>query len=333
MAKKENRRLTHADRQKKKKRLWEGSWAPDAIEADAENDSYADPAKIRTIHHHGKYLDLDTRHIVDPSPQRTPFLFQAGTSAAGSEFAATHAEAIFVSAHAPAVLRPQVARIRALAAAKGRDPRSLKFFATFTPIVAATDEAARAKHAALRAHASVVGGLVLVSGWTGIDLSKIPLDQELTAADSAEAHKVRSMLASFTTASDEVPRWTPRVVGERACIGGLGPVGVGSPATVADELERWVREADLDGFNLAYVTTPGTFEDVVDLLIPELRRRGLYPPPAAPAEGESPPLTAREKVYGKGQKGLRDDHVGSRYKYGVYQEEPPYVASEEDKAA
>lgn len=324
-------------KKKKKKRLWEGSWAPDAIEADAENDSYADPAKIRTIHHHGKYLDLDTRHIVDPSPQRTPFLFQAGTSAAGSEFAATHAEAVFVSAHAPAVLRPQVARIRALAAAKGRDPRSLKFFATFTPIVAATDEAARAKHAALRAHASVVGGLVLVSGWTGIDLSKIPLDQELTAADSAEAHKVRSMLASFTTASDEVPRWTPRVVGERACIGGLGPVGVGSAATVADELERWVREADLDGFNLAYVTTPGTFEDVVDLLIPELRRRGLYPPAPSPTEGEgeeSPPLTAREKVYGKGQKGLRDDHVGSRYKYDVYQEEPPYVApSEEDKAA
>ena len=65
-------------------RLWEGSWADDAITADVENDAYADPDKIRTIHHHGKYFGLDTKHIVDPSPQRTPFLFQAGTSTAGS---------------------------------------------------------------------------------------------------------------------------------------------------------------------------------------------------------------------------------------------------------
>lgn len=306
------------------RRLWEGSWAPDAIQPDPANDSYADPAKIRTIHHHGKYFDLDTRHIVDPSPQRTPFLFQAGTSPAGSQFAATHAEAIFVSAHAPSVLRPKIDRIRALAAEKGRDPRSVKFFVTFTPIVAATDEAARAKHAALKKHASIVGGLVLFSGWTGIDISRIPMDQEITAADSTEAHKVRSILDSLVTATEEVPVWTPRVVAERACIGGLGPVGVGSPATVADEMERWVREADVDGFNVAYVTTPGTFEDVVELLIPELRRRGVYP---GPLEEK---LTAREKIYGKGQKGLRDDHVGSTYKYDVYKEEPAFEEKEEE---
>lgn len=98
-------------------------------------------------------------------------------------------------------------------------------------------------------------------------------------------------------------------------------MSVGSPSTVADELERWVEEGDLDGFNLGYVTTPGTFEEVVDLLIPELRRRGVYPE-ASSSDGEQ--LTAREKVYGKGQKGLRDDHPGSGYRYEVYQEDPPY---------
>jgi alkanesulfonate monooxygenase SsuD/methylene tetrahydromethanopterin reductase-like flavin-dependent oxidoreductase (luciferase family) len=61
-------------------RLWEGSWSNDAIIADAENDAYFDPDKIRTIKHKGKYFNLESRHIVDPSPQRTPFLFQAGTS-------------------------------------------------------------------------------------------------------------------------------------------------------------------------------------------------------------------------------------------------------------
>ena len=251
---------------------------------------------------------------MDPSPQRTPFLFQAGTSSAGSTFAATHAEAIFVSSHSPKVLKPKVENIRKQAAALGRDPRSIKVFATFTPILGKTDEEAQAKYEEAKKYASTIGGLVLFSGWTGIDISKIPLDQELTAADSHEANKIRSILDAFTTTSKEIPKWTPRVVAEKASIGGLAAVSVGSPQTVADELEEWVREADIDGFNIAYVTTPGSFEDLVDLLIPELRRRGLYP------EHSEEALTAREKVYGKGQKGLRDDHTGSQYKYAVYKE-------------
>lgn len=299
------------------KRLWQGSWADDAFIKDAANDAYIDPDKVRTIHHHGKYYNLDSRHIVDPTPQRTPFLFQAGTSPAGSEFAATHAEAIFVSAHSPKVLKPKVAKIRELAAAKGRDPASVKFFGTFTPIIGRTEEEAREKYERAKKYASTVGGLVLFSGWTGIDISKIPIDQDITAADSTEAHKVRSMLDAFTTTSPDVPRWTPRVVAEKAAIGGLGPVGVGTPAQVADELERWLEEADLDGFNLAYVTTPGTFEDVVDLLIPELRRRGVYP--EAKQDGE--PVTAREKIYGVGQSNVRDDHTAAGYRYEVYKEE------------
>lgn len=227
-----------------------------------------------------------------------------------------------MSSHSAAVLKPKVQKIRELAAEQGRDPRSLKFFATFTPIVGKTDEEAHQKHEELKRYASVVGGLVLFSGWTGIDISKIPLDQKITAADSLEAHKVRSILDSFTAESKEVPEWTPRVVAEKACIGGLGPVAIGSPQTVADEMEAFIREADVDGFNIGYVTTPGTFEEVVDLLIPELRRRGLYP------EASEEQLTAREKIFGKGQKGLRDDHTGSRYKYDVYQED---VESPESK--
>jgi hypothetical protein len=121
-------------------------------------------------------------------------------------------------------------------------------------------------------------------------------------------------LDAFTTTSPEIPKWTPRIIAEKASIGGLGPVAIGSPQTVADEMERWVREADIDGFNLGYVTTPGSFEDVVELLVPELRKRGVY------KRDEEQGLTARERVYGRGQKGLRDDHVGSLYKYDVYDE-------------
>jgi hypothetical protein len=148
-----------------------------------------------------------------------------------------------------------------------------------------------------------------------------------------EAHKVTSALSGIVNGT---VKWTPELVAEKASIGGLGPVGVGSAATVADELERWIEEADVDGFNcefvpvfgklsgltaclVGYVTTPGTFEDVVELLVPELRTRGLYAQIGDRKDG----LTAREKVYGEGQAKLRDDHIGSGYKYDVYKEDPP----------
>lgn len=164
---------------------------------------------------------------------------------------------------------------------------------------------------------------MLVSGWTGVDISKIPLGKEITKEDSQEIHKITSALSSFSTTSKAVPKWTPEVLAEVASIGGMGPISVGSPSTVADELERWVREADVDGFNLGYVTTPGTFEDVVDLLVPELRARGIYP------QKQRDGLTAREKIYGVGQAHLRDDHFGSGFKYDVYREDPAYVEEQE----
>ncbi|CCC05306.1 hypothetical protein SMACR_08558 [Sordaria macrospora] len=269
-------------------KLWNASWTPSAIRLNPSSDTYTDPSQVRQINHQGKYFSLSTPHIVPPSPQRTPFLFQAGTSSAGSEFATTHAEAVFVSSHSPSVLAPKVAKLRQLAKEKGRDPSSLKVFATFTPIIGRTEEEAQAKYQEARKNASIL-----------------------------------SILDNFTTPSEEVPRWTPRVVAERAAIGGLGPVAVGTAEKVADEMERWVREADVDGFNVAYVTTPGTFEEVVDLLVPELRKRGIYK-----EEVEEEAWTAREKVYGRGQKELRDDHVGRKYDWDVYVEEEPYRAEE-----
>lgn len=216
------------------------------------------------------------------------------------------------------MLRPKVDKIRELAKGKGRDPASIKFFATFTPILGRTDEEAQEKYEELKKYASEIGGLVLVSGWTGIDLSKYAPDHVLTAEDATEDNRVRSLLDQFTVTSPEIPEWTPRVIAEKASIGGLGPVSVGSPTKVADELERWIEEADVDGFNVGYVTTPGSFEDVVELLVPELRRRGIYA--EVPPEDADDEWTAREKVYGKGQKELRDDHEGAKYRYSVYEE-------------
>ncbi|KAK0116622.1 hypothetical protein ONS96_012478 [Cadophora gregata f. sp. sojae] len=238
-------------------KLWEGSWSDDAVKIDVDNDVYADPDMIREIHHDGPYYKLDTRHIIPPSPQRV-FLFQAGTSA-----------------HSPELLRPKIAKIRAQAAALGRDPQSLKFFASITPFIGSTQAIAEEKLAEARKYASVIGGLVLFSSWTGIDISTLPLDEEINPSGHEQGNKISSILDRMTSTSENVPKWTPRVIAEKAAFGGLGPCPVGTPDVVADEMQRWIEEGDLDGFNIAYVNTPGSFGDVVYLLIPELRRRGL----------------------------------------------------------
>ncbi|KAJ5642856.1 Xenobiotic compound monooxygenase DszA family [Penicillium longicatenatum] len=305
-------------------KLWEGSWADDALVQDASADIFTDPAKVRTIKHQGEFYHLESKHIVDPSPQRTPLLFQAGTSPAGSHFGATHAEGIFVAAHSASVLAPRVAKMRELAQNAGRDPQSLKFFASFTPFIGVTEEEAKAKYERAKKYTSTIGGLVLFSGWTGIDLSQVPLDEEIDPIKhSVAAHKITSTVEMLTARSPDLPSLTPRLVGEMASIGGLGPVAIGTAAQVADVMEAWINEADIDGFNLAYVTAPGTFEDVVDLLVPELRRRGLYPAKAETAD----PLTARERLFGKGHSRLGPDHVGSRYKYDVYKD-PPFSSAD-----
>lgn len=281
------------------------------MKEDKETGIYTDPSRLHTIHHHGEHFNFDGIHILDPSPQRTPFLFQAGTSPAGVAFGAKHAEGIFVSAPSPHILAPRIKVIREEAAKAGRDPRAVKIFAILTPIVGSTDEEAQEKYQDALKYASHEGGLAFFSGSSGIDLSRFDLDTPITADDIHVDARVHSTIQTLSYQSPDVPQWTPRSIGKHISIGGAGPVPVGSGSTVADFLEEWVRVADLDGFNIGYVRTPGTFEDVVKYLIPELRRRGIYAP-----KGESG--TMRERVYGPGQKGLRDDHVGSKYRYGVY---------------
>jgi alkanesulfonate monooxygenase SsuD/methylene tetrahydromethanopterin reductase-like flavin-dependent oxidoreductase (luciferase family) len=226
-------------------------------------------------------------------------------------FGAKHAEGIFVSAPSPHILAPRIKAIREEAARVGRDPRSVKVLAILTPIVGRTDEEAQEKYREALANASEEAGLAFFSGGSGIDLSKFDLDTPITPLDVHVDARVHSTINTLSYQGSDVPPWTPRNIGKRISIGGAGPVPVGSASTVADFLEEWVRVADLDGFNIGYVQTPGTFEDVVEFLVPELRRRGVYAP-----ENESG--TMRERVYGPGQKRLRDDHVGRNYAYEVY---------------
>ncbi|MFJ2113036.1 LLM class flavin-dependent oxidoreductase [Streptomyces sp. NPDC087850] len=284
-------------------KLWEYSWDDDAVVRDPERGLYTDPSRIRDIAHKGAHFEVPGVFLSEPSPQRTPVVFQAGASPRGRAFAARHGEGVFINAVTPAATRRVVDDIRARAAEQGRDPASVKIFILLTAITAPTDEEARAKHADLLSYASYEGALALYGGWSGLDLSALDPDQPLEYVDT---DAVRSALEIFSTA-DPTRRWTPDQVAQYLGIGGIGPVVVGSPATVADELERWVEEADIDGFNLAYATTPGTFTDFVDLVVPELQARGRVP---YAYEG----ATLRERLGGPGDARPREDHPAAHYR-------------------
>jgi alkanesulfonate monooxygenase len=282
-------------------KLWEASWDDGAVLRDRATGRFADPARIHRIAHDGPYFSLSAIHLCEPSPQRTPVLFQAGASTRGRQFAAEHAECVFINGPSMRVVKPIVADIRRRAEAAGRDPREIVIFTMMTVITDTTAEAAWEKFAAYRAYASEEGGLTLMSGWTGIDFSRLPPDEPIRYGDH---DAMTSALEAFTIA-DPNREWTPREIGAHAAIGGRSPVIVGGPSEVADALQAWVEETDVDGFNLAYVVTPDTFTDFVDLVVPELQRRGAF-------KDAYEPGTFREKLYGPGRARLPETHPAAR---------------------
>ncbi len=284
-------------------KLWQQSWAEDAVVADRAMGVYADPEKVRRVVHRGRHYSLDAIHLSAPSPQRTPVLYQAGSSSKGRDFAARHAECVFVSGPSATVIAPRVAAIREAAVPYGRGREAIKIFSMMTVVLGATEAEARAKHDALRALASPEGGLVLMSGWTGIDFSAFQLDEKVHHVENDAG---RTAMDNITRA-DPSRSWTVREVAEQVALGGIGPVIVGTPAQVADALEAWVAATDVDGFNLAFTLMPGSFADIVDYLVPELQRRGRYK--LDYAEG-----TLRNKLFGRGDR-LRSPHPATSSRF------------------
>ncbi|MCZ2495411.1 NtaA/DmoA family FMN-dependent monooxygenase [Xylophilus sp. Kf1] len=285
-------------------RLWEGSWEDGAVVRDVEQGVYADPSRVHAIAHEGPYYRSHGIYQCEPSPQRTPLLFQAGGSGRGKRFAARHAECIFAGAPTREGLRRSVAGVRQALVEAGRPADSAKVFAMFTVIVDASAARAQERLAALRANADLEGARTLLSGWTGIDLSRYQLDDTLSYVDTDAG---QSALASFSSL-DPGRTWTLRDAVDFVALGGRGAVVAGDPVQVADQLQSWAAETGIDGFNLAYVESPRTFIDVVELLVPELQRRGAY-------KQQYRDGTLREKVLGQGPH-LAATHAGHAFRVG-----------------
>ncbi|MGO4533454.1 LLM class flavin-dependent oxidoreductase [Leifsonia sp. 2MCAF36] len=287
-------------------KLWEGSWEDDAVVRDRESGVFTDPSKVHEIGHTGKHFTVPGIHLSEPSPQRTPVIYQAGASKRGISFAAENAEAIFVAASTKEGLKATVSKLRDALEAAGRDRYSARIYTLLTVITDETSEKAQAKFEDFLQYTSDEGALVFMSGWMGVDLSQYDLDEPI---GNVQSNAIQSAVANFQLPNADGGQWTVRDIGRNGAIGGLGPFIVGSGAEIADRLQEWVEETDVDGFNLAYAITPGTFEDIVEFVIPELRKRGAYPEEYAPG-------TLRNKLHGAGDR-LPDTHRGARYKVGA----------------
>jgi alkanesulfonate monooxygenase len=175
-------------------------------------------------------------------------------------------------------------------------------FAGISVVAAPSEAQAQAKFAEYRRYISPEGALALLSGWTGIDFSQYGLDDPISYVKN---DAVNSIVESLTRNANRT--WTVRELVEYGGLGGPAPTIVGSPTQVADELQSWVDETDVDGFNLAYIVTPESFSDFIELVVPELQRRGVYK--HAYRAG-----SLREKLYGAGRSRLPGNHPAATYR-------------------
>ena len=283
-------------------KLWETSWEDGAVVKDRARGIYADPAKVHDVSHDGRYYQMHGCHLSEPSPQRTPVLFQAGASPRGREFAARHAECVFVLGSKPEVDGQYIRDIRRIARQQGRNPEDILCFAYLKVITGDTEAAAKRKYEEYFEQCRYDGGLALLSGWSGIDFGQFEPDQPL---EYIETNAIRTLVHSFTE-GDPSRKWTMRDLARYVGIGGAGPVLVGTPEHIADQLEDWIA-AGVDGFNLAYTTTPGSFAEFIDGVVPVLHQRGRMQKDYAPG-------TLREKLYGAGRVRLPEPHPTARHR-------------------
>jgi FMN-dependent oxidoreductase (nitrilotriacetate monooxygenase family) len=269
--------------------LWEDSWDDDAVQRDTETGVYTDPDGVHAIDHEGEFFDVPGPHGCEPSPQRTPVIFQAGSSERGRQFAARNAEAVFCSQPTEDGVREYVEDLRERANEFGRDPDRLAFFPGIVPVVGETEDAAEAKYERLKSNVDVEATLALLSGFLDMDLSELDPDQEIR---HIETDAIQGTMNAFTQ-TDPDREWTVREVAEFSGLGTTSPVAVGTPEQIADELAYWHEEVGVDGFNVKEIVRTDGLDDFVDLVCPVLRERGLLPAREDRHDG-----TLRERLFG-----------------------------------
>lgn len=250
--------------------LWD-SWDDDVIFQDKDSGHFGDPEKVRSVDFVGDYVKTQGPLSVPRPPQGYPLLIQAGASPRGRDFAARWADVIFSSNES---LESAIAfrkDIRERARSFGRDPDQIKLLCAATVVVGETDEDAMARHEAFAELVHPLAGLSRLAYHVNVDLTKYDLDGPLPSLEEVGVQGHYEEVVEFAKKSNLTVREIGRWYGART-EGNM----IGSPKTIADNMERWMDEGAADGFMIQATHLPAAFEDFAQFVVPELQNRGLH---------------------------------------------------------
>ena len=260
------------------KALWD-SWDDDAVVNDAKAGSWCRADRIHRIDHHGPHYDVVGPSHMPRSPQGWPVLVQAGSSAEGMNFAATHAEVVFAAQPGLASAQSFYRALRDAAVARGRSTDDVRILPGFVPIIGSTEREAHELADELLEYVDIETGLIKLGSYMpGVDFRGLDLDEPIPVGQILEVDEVeraRSRFEIFRELAVEQRQTVRQLVhGIARSIGHKSSVG--TPEQLADEMETWFRNGACDGFNLQLAHVPGSMTAIAEGLVPELRKRGLF---------------------------------------------------------
>jgi alkanesulfonate monooxygenase len=251
--------------------LWD-SWADDAFIRDTESGIFFDPDKMHVLAHKGKYLSVRGPLNIARPVQGWPVIVQAGASDAGRQLAAETAEAVFTAQSNLAAGREFYADVKKRMEKAGRAPDHMKILPACFVVVGDTVDEARAKRARLDSLVNYANAIASLSIALGHDASKFDPDGPLPEIPESNASKSGRQRAIDLAAREKL---TVRELAQR--LGGYsGLAMVGTPETIADEMQEWLETDGSDGFTVMFPYLPGGLDDFVDRVVPELQRRGIF---------------------------------------------------------
>jgi len=252
--------------------LWD-SWADDAFVRDPESGIFVDPDKMHVLNHKGKYFSVKGPVNIARPVQGWPLIVQAGASESGRQLAAETAESVFTAQSSIEAGRAFYADVKGRMKKLGRNPDHMTILPGCLVVVGDTVEEAKAKRAKLDSLVHYANAIGTLSIALGTDASKFdpdkPLPDDIPESNASKSGRERAILLA------KRENLTVRQLAQR--LGGHGGLSmVGTPETIADEMEAWLKTEASDGFTIQFPYLPEGLNDFVDRVIPELQRRGIF---------------------------------------------------------
>ncbi len=251
------------------------TWEDDSLVVDKESGLFAHAEKVHRLDHEGKYFKSRGPFTVPRSPQGHPVVIQAGQSGRGRRFAAEWGELIFVAYPDLEFGKKAYGELKENAAKLGRDPDQMRIASLTYPIIGESMGEAEDKAAVLHSLVKEIDVLSLLSEALNYDFAAKDMDEAFTTEELENISGLHAIRDRVLEASGN-PNPTVRDFIHHSGRGQMKDTWVGGPKEIADRFEEWFTTPACDGFVIGGTITPGTFDDMVEYVIPELRRRGLY---------------------------------------------------------